>query len=265
VSPGSFPAGLGWDSDSSKTAVCCAAVTSRAARQGCYKPAMQLVIFDCDGTIADSQHMIVAAMDEAFRVAGLATPPREAVVQVIGLSLEHAVRELLPETMHARAGDIAEDYKNAFHGLRAAGLPQEPLFPGLKAAITYLHGRGTLLGIATGKSRRGVRFLLERDGLADAFATVQTADTHPTKPHPSMIEAAMAETGATAAETLMIGDTTFDMAMARNAGVRAIGVAWGYHPLTALREAGADVIVEDAAGLLSEIARHAATINETTS
>ncbi len=226
---------------------------------------MQLVIFDCDGTIADSQHMIVAAMDEAFRVAGLVTPPREAVVQVIGLSLEHAVRELLPAEVHGRAGEIAEDYKAAFHDLRAAGLPQEPLFPGVKAAIRQLREGGVTLGIATGKSRRGVRLLLEREGLADAFATVQTADTHPSKPDPSMIAAAMAETGASEAETAMVGDTTFDMAMARNAGVRAVGVAWGYHPIAALREAGADSIVDDAAGLLTELARHARALSETAS
>jgi phosphoglycolate phosphatase len=225
---------------------------------------MQLVIFDCDGTIADSQHMIVAAMNEAFRIAGLAEPPREAVVQVIGLSLEHAVRQLLPSELHGRAAAMAEDYKGAFHDLRAAGLPQEPLFPGLKPAITHLHQGGATLGIATGKSRRGVRVLLEREGLADYFTTIQTADTHPSKPHPSMIEAAMADTGASAPATVMIGDTTFDMAMARNAGVQAVGVAWGYHPVEALRDSGADDIVCDAAGLLAVLAQHRATLNETT-
>lgn len=224
---------------------------------------MQLVIFDCDGTIADSQHMIVAAMNEAFRIADLATPPREAVVQVIGLSLEHAVRQLLPDDLHSRAAAIAEDYKSAFHELRAAGLPQEPLFPGLKSAITHLHRSGAVLGIATGKSRRGVRVLLEREGLADCFATVQTADTHPSKPHPSMIEAAIAETGVDPAATVMIGDTTYDMAMARNAGVRALGVSWGYHPVAALLGSGAHEVVDDAAALLAALTKHAH--NETAS
>jgi phosphoglycolate phosphatase len=218
---------------------------------------MQLAIFDCDGTIADSQHMIVAAMTEAFRVAALPAPPRESVVRVIGLSLEHAVRELLPEALHPRAAAIAEDYKNAFHALRDAGLPQEPLFPGMKAAIAHLHSQGVRLGIATGKSRRGVRLLLEREGLGDMFDTIQTADTHPSKPHPSMIETAMAETGARAGETVMIGDTTFDMAMAVNAGVTAVGVAWGYHPVAALRESGAGLIVDDAPGLLAALKHYA--------
>lgn len=226
---------------------------------------MQLAIFDCDGTIADSQHMIVAAMAEAFRVTGLPAPPREAVVRVIGLSLEHAVRELVPEALHARAAAIAEDYKSSFHALRDAGLPPEPLFPGLKAAILQLKQQGVRLGIATGKSRRGVRLLLEREGLADAFDTIQTADTHPSKPHPSMIDAAMAETGANAGDTVMIGDTTFDMAMAVNAGVHGVGVAWGYHPVAALREAGAGVIVADAAAMLETLARYAATRKETAS
>jgi phosphoglycolate phosphatase len=214
---------------------------------------MKLIIFDCDGTIADSQHMIVAAMTEAFRVADLAAPPREAIVQVIGLSLEHAVRQLLPDDLHPRAAQMAEDYKAAFHVLRDAGLPQEPLFPGVKAAIELLHARGLALGIATGKSRRGVRLLLEREGLVDVFATVQTADTHPSKPDPSMIDTAMAETGATRDETVMIGDTTFDMAMARNAGVTAMGVSWGYHPVPALRDAGAHIIVDDAAAMLAQL------------
>jgi phosphoglycolate phosphatase len=237
----------------------------KAAALRCYKPRMQLAIFDCDGTIADSQHMIVAAMTEAFRVADLAAPPREAIVQVIGLSLEQAVRSLLPESLHARAAGIAEDYKAAFHDLRNAGLPQEPLFPGLKAAISTLRAQGVQLGIATGKSRRGVRLLLDREGLDGVFDTIQTADTHPSKPHPSMIEAAMAETGARSRDTVMIGDTTFDMTMARNADVTAIGVAWGYHPVVALRAAGADVIAEDAAGMLAEIAHHATRMSETAS
>lgn len=229
----------------------------RAGPGGCYKRRMQLVIFDCDGTIVDSQHMIVAAMNQAFVVAGLPPPPREAVVEIIGLSLELAVRELLPSGLQHRAGAIAEDYKTSFHDLRTSELPREPLFPGVKAAIATLHENGALLGIATGKSRRGVRLLLEREGFVDVFATIQTADTHPSKPDPSMILTAMAETGAAREETLMVGDTSFDMAMARNAGVRAVGVAWGYHPPAALVAAGAHVVVEDAAGLLAEIGRHA--------
>lgn len=215
---------------------------------------MTLVIFDCDGTIADSQHMIVEAMNGAFAAALLPEPPREEVVRVIGLSLEQAVRDLLPEAEAGRAAQIAEDYKQAFHVLRAAGVRQEPLFPGMRDAILRLKAQGHVLGIATGKSVRGVKLLLEREGLAGHFDTIQTADTHPSKPHPSMIEVAMLETGARPHETVMIGDTVFDMAMARNAGVAAVGVGWGYHPVEALIEAGADVIAADAGEMLAAIA-----------
>jgi phosphoglycolate phosphatase len=101
-----------------------------------------------------------------------------------------------------------------------------------------------LLGMATGKSRRGVAAILERFGLVSHFVTVQTADTHPSKPDPSMLLKAMAETGVRPADTVMIGDTTFDIEMARAAGAGAIGVAWGYHPVVALEKAGAHVIVD---------------------
>jgi phosphoglycolate phosphatase len=221
---------------------------------------MQLAIFDCDGTIADSQHMIVEAMNGAFATARLPQPAREDVVAVIGLSLEQAVRELLPETGAGGAAQIAEDYKQAFHALRAAGVQQEPLFPGMRDAILRLKADGFLLGIATGKSVRGVKVLLEREGLLGEFDTIQTADTHPSKPHPSMIEVAMLETGQQPHETVMIGDTVFDMAMARNAGVAAIGVGWGYHATDALIEAGADVIAGDAGDMLAAIARLTAPV-----
>lgn len=215
---------------------------------------MKLIIFDCDGTIADSQHMIVAAMDEAFHANGLPPPPRDQVVSVIGLSLVEAVSGLLPDAHQERSEEIAEAYKQAFHGLRAAGEKQEPLFDGMRDAILKLKSEGAVLGIATGKSVRGVKHLIDREKLGGQFTTVQTADTNPSKPHPAMIELAMAETGAEPHETVMIGDTTFDMIMARNAGVASIGVSWGYHPAEALREAGADVIVDDPAAMLAAIA-----------
>jgi phosphoglycolate phosphatase len=102
-----------------------------------------------------------------------------------------------------------------------------------------------MLGVATGKSDRGLFHCLESHGLLDHFVTLQTADRHPSKPHPSMIEHAMAEAGADAAVTVMIGDTSFDMAMGVNAGVRALGVDWGYHTPEELMAAGAEMVVTD--------------------
>jgi phosphoglycolate phosphatase len=207
---------------------------------------MKLVIFDCDGTLVDSQHHIVAAMEEAFGAERLLPPPREAVVSVVGLSLTTAVARLLPaDGDMSQIVRIADAYKAAFAARRQRPDHDEPLFPGVGEAVRALSERdNVLLGIATGKSRRGVAAVLEREGFSRLFATIQTADTHPSKPDPSMIMAAMAETGAAPRDTLMIGDTTYDIEMALGAGVGAVGVGWGYHPAAALRDAGAHILVE---------------------
>ena len=124
--------------------------------------------------------------------------------------------------------------------MRADPACHEPLFPGVAETIGRLAADpGIRLGIATGKSRRGVAHLVGRFAWDRVFATIQTADDAPSKPDPGMLLRAMAETGVAPDRTVMLGDTTFDMAMARAAGVRPIGVSWGYHPVPALTEAGA--------------------------
>jgi phosphoglycolate phosphatase len=202
----------------------------------------RLAIFDCDGTLVDSQANICLAMEECFARADLPPPPREATRRVVGLSLVEAMAAMLP---HAEAGlhrALAEDYKTAFQRLRGRGLVEEPLYDGIEELLDALEADGWLLGVATGKSDRGLKLCLEHHGLAGRFVTLQTADRHPSKPHPSMIEAALAETGADAAASMMIGDTSFDMAMAKAAGVTAVGVAWGYHRRQELIAAGADYV-----------------------
>ena len=189
----------------------------------------RLALFDCDGTLVDSQHNICAAMEECFAAAGLERPAPERTRRVVGLSLIEAMRAMLPDADHGAHVALAEEYKRAFQAMRARGIVEEPLFDGVAALIETLDADGWLLGIATGKSDRGLALCLESHGLSGRFVTLQTADRHPSKPHPSMIERAMAEAGAAAATTLMIGDTSYDMAMARAAGARAVGVAWGYH------------------------------------
>jgi phosphoglycolate phosphatase len=208
---------------------------------------MKLFIFDCDGTIVDSQHVIVAAMETAFRHEGLKSPARADILGVVGLSLVPAIARLLPEPDEVRiAKRLAETYKDAFQILRRDPANHEPLYPGAREIITALAQRdGVVLGIATGKSRRGVDVLFERESLGVYFQTIQTADDHPSKPHPSMIHRALAETKRTAQNAVMIGDTTFDMEMARAARVAALGVAWGYHDVTELQAAGAWTVLND--------------------
>ncbi|MEX1148079.1 MAG: HAD-IA family hydrolase [Sphingomonadales bacterium] len=209
--------------------------------------ARALVLFDCDGTLVDSQHMIIAAMDEAFLAHGLTPPDAAAVRRIVGLSLAPAVALLLPPD---RAGmelvhDVVEAYKRAFRRMRMDG-GEEPLYPGIEAVIPALAGAGYVLGVATGKSTRGLKAVLKRHGLTGYFETLQTADGHPGKPHPSMVHEAMAETGAVAETTIVIGDTTFDMEMARAARTRALGVSWGYHPPPELLLAGALSVLDQA-------------------
>jgi len=207
---------------------------------------MYLIIFDCDGTLVDSQHIIVAAMTRAFHANGLELPMRDQILSIVGLSLPLAVARLLPEDADpALVARVSEAYREAFFELRQDPCHQEPMFPGALETIRELSSRpNVVLGVATGKSRRGVKALFERFGIGEHFFTIQTADTHPSKPHPSMILQAMAEAGAEPHRTVMIGDTTYDIEMARAAGVGAIGVSWGYHPVVALEAAGAHLIVE---------------------
>lgn len=208
--------------------------------------ALKLVLFDCDGTLVDSQHMIVAAMGVAFTENQLPLLPREEVLSIVGLSLHEAVGTLLPEAEPGVLLRVTEAYRDAFSGLRGRKDLHEPLFEGTREALEWLSGRDdVLLGIVTGKSQKGLRNILALHELERYFVTLQTADDAPSKPHPGMVERALAETGAAACETVVIGDTSFDMIMARQAGAAGLGVSWGYHPSEALLEAGARHVLNE--------------------
>jgi len=203
---------------------------------------VRLAVFDCDGTLVDGQAAICAAMAEGFAEAGLAAPDPHAVRRIVGLSLPSAIARLAPgEAPEAQARVVAA-YKQAFFRARERGLLHEPLFAGIADLLARLRGGGWTLGVATGKSDRGLTACLAMHGVSGLFATLQTADRHPSKPHPAMLETAMAEAGARAADTVMIGDTAYDVEMALAAGVRAIGVAWGYHEPAELLAAGAEAV-----------------------
>ena len=211
----------------------------------------RLALFDCDGTLIDGQAAICVSMEEAFRMSGRPAPERPAIRRIVGLSLFEALRVLAPGSSEAEQLVLVDHYKQAFRGLRSDGLLEEPLFDGIPALLADLDKAGWLLGVATGKSDRGLHSALEAHGLRHLFVTLQTADRHPSKPHPGMAEAAMAEAGAAPGTAVMIGDTSYDIGMARNAGTSAIGVAWGYHSADELRQAGAHQIAERPQDILS--------------
>ena len=212
---------------------------------------LALAIFDVDGTLVDSQAHIVAAWEAAFRAQGLAPPPRSAVLAIVGLTLETGVTHIAPPGADMRA--LCADYRTAYAAAREVrgAAATSPLYPGIRALLDRLALReDLLLAVATGKSRRGLAALVAAHGLEGVFVSAQTADDHPSKPHPSMILAALAESGVEATRAVMIGDTTFDMDMGRAAGVGTIGVTWGYPALTG---ADADHLVRDTRGLEAAI------------
>jgi phosphoglycolate phosphatase len=210
---------------------------------------MKLAVFDCDGTLVDGQADVCWAMERAFTRAGLAAPDPRAVRRLVGLSLPVAIRQLAPGLGEEQRRAVSEYYKASFRARRAEGLLEEPLYEGIAELLAGLRASGWSLAVATGKSDRGLAACLARHGIADLFVSLQTADRHPSKPHPAMLEAALAEVGAAPHQAVMIGDTSFDMLMARSAGVRALGVAWGYHAPAELMASGAIGVVETAEAL----------------
>lgn len=209
---------------------------------------MKLVLFDVDGTLVDSQNIIAASIRGAYLAYGMEPPSRERSLSIVGLSLVEAFKVLAGPD--APVEGMAQAYKDAFNVLRLDPANDAPLFPGAGECIERLKNRDdVLLGLATGKSRRGVANLIEQHGWEGVFSTIQTADDAPSKPHPAMILQAMEELGVAREETMMIGDSSYDMAMARSAGVLPIGVSWGFQPVDLLLETGARRIVDTYAEL----------------
>ncbi|KFI27594.1 HAD family hydrolase [Haematobacter missouriensis] len=207
--------------------------------------ALRLVVFDVDGTLVDSQEAILAGIAAAMAAVERPMPAREQALSIVGLSLPVALARLAPGADVTR---MVEGCHGVFSGEDAPGIP--PLYPGARAVLDGLAAEDhTLLGIATGKARRGLDKLLAGHGLTRHFLTTQVADDHPSKPHPAMLEAALAAAGVAPAQAVMIGDASFDMEMGAAAGVPTIGVTWGYHGPDRLRDAGAGVIVSDYAEL----------------
>lgn len=217
----------------------------------------RLAIFDCDGTLVDSGATIQRALAAAFGQHGLDIPAPDVSRKVIGLSLTEAMAALLPGAAPEQHLALSEDYKRAFWQLRAAGEVEEPLFDGVLELLDALEHDGWLLAVATGKSDRGLRHCLEQHDIHARFVSLQTADRHPSKPHPSMVEQAIAEAGAAPETSIVVGDTSFDIAMAVNAGASGIGAGWGYHEAEDLLEAGAIGVADRPLDVLDLIREHA--------
>ncbi len=201
-----------------------------------------LVIFDVDGTLVDSRAVLYAAHRATFAAHGLPLPPERELISLVGLSLLPTFERLVGAE---RAPEMVDTYKSLFSRALADPDIQENLFDGVADFMPRLGTRtDVLLGIASGKSRRGIDRVTTKHGWQHLFATIQTADDHPSKPHPSMILAAMDETGTPPSETWFVGDTTFDVEMALAAGAMPIAVGWGYHPVEDLRAAGATLVLE---------------------
>jgi phosphoglycolate phosphatase len=214
---------------------------------------MRLAVFDCDGTLVDGQADVCWAMERAFDRAGLPAPDARDVRRIIGLSLPTAIRQLAPDLSDHDAASVTEFYKSSFRARRDEGLLGEPLYEGIAELLASLHDGGWSLAVATGKSDRGLAACLAGHRIDHLFVSLQTADRHPSKPHPAMLKAALFEAGAQACEAVMIGDTTFDMLMARSAGVPSVGVAWGYHSPAELLAGGALSIAETADELAAQL------------
>ncbi|PWE16671.1 haloacid dehalogenase [Marinicauda salina] len=211
---------------------------------------LKLAVFDVDGTLVDSRQVIHRAMTRAFERAGLGEIAYDRVRTIVGLELTEAVLRLAPADYPAeRIPELATYYKQAFVEQRAETGFSEPLYEGAKDTVERLADEGWLLGVATGKARRGLDIVFDHHGLHRYFQTFQTVDHGPGKPHPRMVLDAMAETGAAPAETVVIGDTSFDMEMARAAKTRALGVAWGFHTPDEIEAGGAHEIHHDYDGL----------------
>lgn len=224
---------------------------------------MRLVIFDMDGTLIDTQALIVEHMATTFAEAGLNVPSPQQVRRIIGLSLPKAMLQLLGSQEVDLANELSERYRTHYRASLVSAEGREGLFPGAREALDALKAQEeTVLGIATGKGLNGVHRLIELHGIAGHFSTLQTPDHNPSKPDPGMLLSAMAETGIDRDQTVIIGDTSFDMEMGKAAGAKTIGVTWGYHHAAELRGAGADILIDDYAELCGAIdhlleARHA--------
>jgi phosphoglycolate phosphatase len=216
----------------------------------------RFAVFDIDGTLVDSRAIITACMDRAFMGAGLAPPGFERTRRVIGLSLGPGLAYLAPDADDGLRQSILESYRAAFFEMRQDPAFQSPAYDGAEALLRSLLADNWVLGIATGKSRRGLDAMLEQHAWGDLFQAHFCADDGPGKPHPHMVLENMRVVGAQPAQTLVIGDSEHDMAMAVAAGTTAIGVSWGFGTTEEMLAAGAARVTHRMPELAQALTEH---------
>ena len=205
---------------------------------------MRLVVFDLDGTLIDSEALIIGAVSDAFRAVDEAVPDEAAIRSISGITARDAIAILAPTADEARIDVLLDSYV-AHYGRRSTSA-REPLFVGALEALERLQAAPeTILAVATGKGYQGAVTLLEHHGIIGRFNSIETPTHNRGKPDPQMLHTAMGKAGVDADRTVMVGDTVHDMRMAKAAGVKALGVAWGYHEIADLKEAGADVVIRE--------------------
>jgi phosphoglycolate phosphatase len=206
---------------------------------------MRLVIFDADGTLINSQAIILEGLNLTFRQFGYQPPSDQAMLSTIGLTLDVLFAKLLARPVDQEILAMCGHYRKCAVDLLQVPELQSQLFEGIHETLEVLASQPeTFLAIATGKSRRGLKRMIETYGYGSKFIALRTADDCPSKPHPAMIEECCEIAGCDPARTVMIGDSNYDMQMAVQAGTKALGVAWGYQSVETLLQSGAGAIVD---------------------
>lgn len=221
-----------------------------------------LAIWDVDGTLVDSRETIAWCMAEGFAGQGLPRPDYDETRRIVGLTLQTAVEAMTPGLDPGVQRGITAGYRTAFQALHADPAYREPLYPGAAELLERLTGAGWRQAVATGKSRKGLDRVVAANGWGDRFVSLHCSDDGPGKPDPAMVLAALAATGTPPGRAVMIGDTSHDMRMGRAAGVRTLGVTWGFHTAAELREAAAEHVSVTFADLAAELERFASVSRE---
>ncbi|MDG1154189.1 MAG: HAD-IA family hydrolase [Alphaproteobacteria bacterium] len=214
---------------------------------------MRLIIFDCDGTLVDSQKSIMNAIVTAWESFGLNPPKLSSVLQVIGLTIQDSVRVLEPDLNENDYGKLEKEFYSAFVNLNEQAKIEEELFPNVVETLNVLNDDKSYLAVLTGKGNLGLQNTFKNKNIGEYFIATKTSDCGPGKPNPQTMNELIAELGVEKESVVMIGDTTHDILTAKNAGVKSIGVSFGYHSVGELVKAGANEIVDDFSNLPSVI------------